>query len=49
MWLPNRDGIKRIGLLDYQDSVRGSSSYDVVSLLQDARQKEAKVSVVFVL
>jgi aminoglycoside/choline kinase family phosphotransferase len=37
MWLPNRDGIKRIGLLDYQDSVRGSSSYDVVSLLQDAR------------
>ena len=37
MWLPNRTGIARIGLLDFQDAVMGSPAYDVASLLQDAR------------
>lgn len=37
IWLPNRDGIKRIGLLDFQDAVMGPAAYDVASLLQDAR------------
>ena len=37
MWLPAREGIKRIGLLDFQDAVMGHPAYDVVSLLQDAR------------
>jgi aminoglycoside/choline kinase family phosphotransferase len=37
MWLPNRSGIARIGLLDFQDAVMGSPAYDVASLLQDAR------------
>ncbi len=37
MWLPERDGIKRIGILDFQDALRGPLAYDLVSLLQDAR------------
>ena len=38
MWLPDRDGIARCGLLDYQDAVVGSPAYDVMSLLEDARR-----------
>lgn len=37
MWLPERDGIRRTGILDFQDALKGSLAYDLVSLLQDAR------------
>jgi aminoglycoside/choline kinase family phosphotransferase len=37
LWLPEREGAARIGLLDFQDAVMGPEAYDVVSLLQDAR------------
>jgi len=37
LWLPEREGIARIGLLDFQDAVMGPAPYDLVSLLQDAR------------
>src|SRR5262249_43055479 len=37
IWLGGRDGIKRVGIIDFQDTVLGPPSYDVVSLLQDAR------------
>ena len=37
LWLPEREGIARIGLLDFQDAVMGSPAYDLASLLQDAR------------
>jgi len=37
LWLPEREGVQRIGLLDFQDAVMGSAAYDVASLLQDAR------------
>ena len=37
IWLDDRAGIARIGLLDFQDTVLGPSAYDLVSLLQDAR------------
>ncbi len=37
IWLPERQGLARIGLLDFQDAVMGSPAYDVASLLQDAR------------
>jgi N-acetylmuramate 1-kinase len=37
LWLPDRDGIARVGLLDFQDALLGPPAYDVVSLLQDAR------------
>lgn len=38
MWLPERSGIKRVGLLDFQDGVYGDAAYDLVSLLEDARR-----------
>lgn len=38
MWLPNLDGLKQIGLLDFQDAVMGHPAYDLVSLLMDARR-----------
>ncbi|HYF55018.1 MAG TPA: phosphotransferase, partial [Salinarimonas sp.] len=37
LWLPDRAGPARVGLIDFQDAVLGPPAYDVVSLLQDAR------------
>ena len=37
IWLENREGLQRVGLIDFQDAVIGHPAYDVVSLLQDAR------------
>jgi tRNA threonylcarbamoyl adenosine modification protein YjeE len=39
MWLPDRDGVRRVGLLDFQDALIGSPAYDLVSLLQDVRRE----------
>jgi N-acetylmuramate 1-kinase len=38
MLLPDRQGVGRCGLLDFQDAVLGPPGYDVVSLLEDARR-----------
>lgn len=38
IWLPKRKGVKRVGLLDFQDGVVGSPVYDLVSFLEDARR-----------
>ena len=38
MWLPAREGTAACGLLDFQDGVTGPVSYDLVSLLEDARR-----------
>ena len=38
LWLPDRRGIARVGLLDFQDAMLGHRAYDLVSLLQDARR-----------
>ncbi|MDJ0950780.1 MAG: phosphotransferase [Alphaproteobacteria bacterium] len=38
MWLAPRSGVARCGLLDFQDAVIGPVSYDLVSLLEDARR-----------
>jgi N-acetylmuramate 1-kinase len=38
MLLPNRPGVRACGLLDFQDAVTGPPSYDLVSLLEDARR-----------
>lgn len=37
LWLPQRAGLKRIGIIDTQDCVLGHPAYDLASLLQDAR------------
>jgi aminoglycoside/choline kinase family phosphotransferase len=37
MLLPRRTGIPSLGLLDFQDAVRGPLTYDVMSLIEDAR------------
>ena len=37
LWLPDRESVARIGLLDFQDALIGPAAYDVASLLQDAR------------
>lgn len=37
MWLPDRSGLARLGLLDYQDAFVTHPVYDLVSLLTDAR------------
>ena len=42
MWLPDRAGIERVGILDFQDAMRGPAAYDLVSLLQDARRDVAE-------
>jgi aminoglycoside/choline kinase family phosphotransferase len=37
MWLEDRRGLAKLGLLDFQDAVIGHPAYDLVSLLEDAR------------
>jgi aminoglycoside/choline kinase family phosphotransferase len=38
LWLPDRDGVARVGLIDFQDAVAGSAAYDLISLVEDARR-----------
>ena len=38
MRVPQREGLMQCGLLDFQDAVLGPVSYDLVSLLEDARR-----------
>ena len=38
LWLPERFGLARVGLLDFQLGQMGQPGYDLVSLLQDARR-----------
>ncbi|MFA3920088.1 aminoglycoside phosphotransferase family protein [Ruegeria hyattellae] len=38
IWLPDRRGPARVGLLDFQDAFLCHPAYDLVSLLQDARR-----------
>lgn len=38
IWLPERDGRARIGLLDFQDAVVGWDAWDMAMLVQDARR-----------
>jgi N-acetylmuramate 1-kinase len=37
IWLPAREGVARVGLIDFQDALLGPPAYDLVSLGQDAR------------
>jgi len=38
LWLPERQGVARVGLIDFQDAVAGSPAYDLISLTKDARR-----------
>ncbi len=38
IWLPQRAGIRRVGVLDFQGAAIGHPAYDLASLLQDARR-----------
>lgn len=38
LWLPEREGPAKVGLLDFQDAMSGHPAYDLVSILQDARR-----------
>ncbi len=38
IWLPGRAGAARVGMIDFQDAVRAHPSWDLHSLLQDARR-----------
>ena len=38
LWLPDRTGIKKVGILDYQDAVRGPAAWDLAMFIQDARR-----------
>lgn len=38
LWMPERKGVARVGLIDFQDGLVGHAAYDLVSLLEDARR-----------
>ncbi|MGQ0534134.1 MAG: aminoglycoside phosphotransferase family protein [Caulobacteraceae bacterium] len=38
LWLPDREGLQRVGLLDFQDAIRGWRGWDFSMLLHDARR-----------
>lgn len=39
MWLPERQGVKQAGILDFQQAMMGPAPYDLVNLLEDARRE----------
>lgn len=38
LWLPDRDGVARVGLLDFQDALIAHPAWDLSMLLHDARR-----------
>lgn len=38
LWLADREGVRRIGVLDFQSAALGHPAYDLASLIQDARR-----------
>jgi aminoglycoside/choline kinase family phosphotransferase len=41
IWLDEREGLAKVGLLDFQDAVLAHPAWDLLSLLQDARRDVA--------
>ena len=41
LWLPQRQSVKRVGIIDFQDALFGAAAYDLVSLVEDARRDVA--------
>ena len=40
LWLPEREGHARVGLLDFQDAVRGHRAWDLLHLLQGSGRRD---------
>lgn len=38
IWIPQEEGIRRLGILDFQDALWGPITYDLVSLLEEVRR-----------
>lgn len=38
IWLPRRPGVKKIGMLDFQDAIIGWDAWDISMLVQDVRR-----------
>lgn len=38
LWIPGKNGVQKVGLIDFQDGLLGHAAYDLVSLLEDARR-----------
>lgn len=38
LWLPEREGVARVGMVDFQDAVIAHPAWDLLHLLQDARR-----------
>jgi aminoglycoside/choline kinase family phosphotransferase len=38
LWLPERAGVARVGMLDFQDALKAHPAWDLTHLLQDARR-----------
>ncbi len=38
LWRPEGEGNARVGVIDFQDALKGHAAYDLASLLQDARR-----------
>ena len=45
LWLPDRSGPARIGLLDFQDAMMGPAEYDLASLVHDPRRDVSPMAV----
>ncbi|MSP94634.1 MAG: DUF1679 domain-containing protein [Alphaproteobacteria bacterium] len=41
LWRGRHQGLARVGVIDFQDAVAGSTAYDLISLLEDARRDVA--------
>ncbi|MEV4610499.1 tRNA (adenosine(37)-N6)-threonylcarbamoyltransferase complex ATPase subunit type 1 TsaE [Neorhizobium sp. LMR1-1-1.1] len=37
IWQPQQAGVRRVGLIDFQDAMIGPTAYDLASIVQDAR------------
>ncbi len=44
IWLPQRAGLARVGLLDFQDALLGWAGWDFMMLLQDARRDVGRLA-----
>jgi aminoglycoside/choline kinase family phosphotransferase len=38
LWLPERSGVARVGMVDFQDALKAHAGWDLLHLLQDARR-----------